>query len=110
MSDPSLREESASRSSQPSVAALDVEHTVEINVRRELLSHPTLQFASLVIRRIDDGVCLEGVLDTNGDTADVCTLARKVAGVEQVLNHLVTHGAEMSQDESAGGVRGVSCR
>jgi hypothetical protein len=56
-------------------------------VQRHLLSHPDLRFSSLVIRRIPNGVCLEGVLE-QGDL-DVSNLARNVAGVDEVLNHLV---------------------
>jgi hypothetical protein len=63
-------------------------HGLEQAVHRRLRSHPGLQFASLVIRRIPNGVCLEGVLETDADQ-DVCHLARSVAGVDEVLNHLV---------------------
>ena len=59
------------------------------NVRRELLNRPGLQFASLVVRRVQNGVCLEGVLEANKANDDVCRLVQSVAGVERVLNHLV---------------------
>ena len=62
---------------------------VEQEVRRHLLTHPNLKFSSLVIRRIRDGVCLEGVLEADQTVPDVCRLAQSVAGVRQVLNHLV---------------------
>lgn len=64
-------------------------HQIEQSVRRQLLAHPEFRFSSLVIRRIEDGVCLEGVVETDDDCADVCRLARSVAGVNSVLNHLV---------------------
>jgi hypothetical protein len=64
-------------------------HHIEQEVQRRLLSEPELRFASLVIRRTPQGVCLEGVLETDDGTPDVCALARSVAGVEEVLNHLV---------------------
>ena len=41
-----------------------------------------------MIRRIPNGVCLEGVLESETDH-DICNLARSVAGVDEVLNHLV---------------------
>jgi hypothetical protein len=63
-------------------------HRLEQAVQRHLLSQPQLQFSSLVIRRIPNGVCLEGVLENNANL-DVCGLARSVAGVNEVLNHLV---------------------
>lgn len=68
--------------------AIGAPHRLEQAVQRHLLSHPELRFSSLVIRRIPNGVCLEGVLETSANL-DVCNLARSVAGVNQVLNHLV---------------------
>jgi osmotically-inducible protein OsmY len=64
-------------------------HQVESEVRRTLLAEPELSFASLVVRRVPDGVCLEGVLETGNDAPDVCRLARTVLGVERVINHLL---------------------
>ncbi len=63
-------------------------HRLERAVRRHLMSHPKLRFSTLVIRRIPNGVCLQGVLEESVDL-DVCSLARSVAGVNEVLNHLV---------------------
>ncbi len=78
--------ESASQSSSP--RCFEAPHGLEQAVHRRLRSHPGLEIASLVIRRIPNGICLEGVLE--GDTGqDVCSLARSIAGVDQVLNHLV---------------------
>jgi hypothetical protein len=67
---------------------VDAPHGLEQAVHRCLLSHPGLQIASLVIRRIPNGVCLEGVLESDSDE-DVCNLARRVSGVDEVLNLLV---------------------
>lgn len=64
-------------------------HRIEREVQRALLSHPRLRFSSLVIRRTGNGVCLQGVLQDDADSPDVCTIAQRVAGVEHVLNHLV---------------------
>ena len=69
-------------------------HRIEEDVQRELLGHPDLRFSSLVVRRIRDGVCLEGVLDVDETCPDVCDLARQVAGVREVLNHLVVHRSD----------------
>jgi hypothetical protein len=63
-------------------------HRLEQTVQRYLLSHPDLRFSTLVIRRIPNGVCLEGVLESSANL-DICGLARSVAGVNEVLNHLV---------------------
>jgi hypothetical protein len=67
-------------------------HRLEQAVQRHLLSHPQLRFSTLVIRRIPNGVCLQGVLEHSVDL-DVCSLARSVAGVNEVLNHLVVRHA-----------------
>ncbi len=65
-------------------------HRIEREVQRELLSEPRLKFSSLVIRRMNNnGVCLQGVLEADDESPDVCSLAQRVSGVEQVLNHLV---------------------
>lgn len=64
-------------------------HQVEQEVQRALLSQPSLRFASLVVRRIDNGVCLQGVLEVDEELPDVCHIARRVSGVRQVLNRLV---------------------
>jgi osmotically-inducible protein OsmY len=68
-------------------------HQVELDVQRALLSQPRLHFSSLVVRRISDGVCLQGVLEADADSPDVCSIAQGVSGVRQVLNHLVVAGS-----------------
>jgi osmotically-inducible protein OsmY len=70
-------------------------HQVELDVQRELLAQPSLRFSSLVVRRISNGVCLQGVLETDADSADVCSIAQRVSGVQQVLNHLVVTGGRV---------------
>jgi osmotically-inducible protein OsmY len=64
-------------------------HRVEQEVQRELLAQPTLRFASLVVRRIDNGVCLQGVVEADEEHPDVCRIAQRIAGVQNVLNRLV---------------------
>lgn len=64
-------------------------HRIEQEVQRELLAEPQFRFASLVVRRINDGVCLQGVLETDDNSPDVCSVAQRVAGVQQVLNRLL---------------------
>ena len=63
-------------------------HSLERQVQRKLLAQPQLQFSSLVVRRMPDGVCLEGVLEST-DGSDLGTLARQVEGVVRVLNHVM---------------------
>jgi len=64
-------------------------HQVEQEVRNALLAQPNLHFSSLVVRRIEGGVCLQGILQTDAESPDVSSIAQRVAGVECVLNHLL---------------------
>lgn len=64
-------------------------HRIEQEVQRELLAEPHFRFASLVVRRINDGVCLQGILEANDGAPDVCSVAQRVTGVQQVLNRLL---------------------
>jgi osmotically-inducible protein OsmY len=64
-------------------------HSLEARIRHDLMAVPELRFSSLVVRRIPDGVCLEGVVSTSAEDSKLCQLVREVAGVNAVLNHLV---------------------
>ena len=70
-------------------AQSDPAHQLASDVRRALLSEDGLDIASLVVRRVPNGVCLEGVVRVNGDDVDVCRAVRKLEGVGEILNHLV---------------------
>jgi len=72
----------------------DPPHLIESEVRRALVARPELHFKSLVVRRLRNGVCLEGVLEADDSAPDVDELAREVAGVECVLNRLLIHKLE----------------
>lgn len=65
-------------------------HRFEQDIRNRLMAEPSLNFTSLVVRRVRDGLCLEGVLEAD-DADDVSTLVRRVCGAMPVLNHLVVH-------------------
>ena len=64
-------------------------HNLECAVRRRLISQPGFEFSSLVVRRLDDGVVLEGVLEGDADLDEIARLASAVQGVNRVLNRLV---------------------
>lgn len=81
------RGSSPPRFASEAVGVLPSPHQIELDVQRALLAHPSLRFASLVVRRIDNGVCLQGVVDV--DSPDVCDIVQRVSGVGQVLNHLL---------------------
>ena len=70
-------------------------HCVELAVQHELLSEPRMHFSSLVIHRITDGVCLQGVVEVENDAPKVDCLVRRVTGVETVVNHLLVHESHM---------------
>jgi osmotically-inducible protein OsmY len=81
----------SSRLGKQPVELEDVPHRIEQEVQRKLLSDPGLHFSSLVVHRIPEGVCLEGVLETAENCSSVSQLIRSVEGVNRVLNHLVIH-------------------
>jgi osmotically-inducible protein OsmY len=54
-----------------------------------LTSQPGLSISSLVVRRLGNGVCLSGVVESTDDPADVCRLAQQVSGVNEVMNRLL---------------------
>jgi osmotically-inducible protein OsmY len=78
---------------QFAVDALDLSHRghrIEQAVQRELMAATTVRFASLVVRRVENnGICLQGVVETNEDVPDFCKIVQRVPGVDQVLNHLL---------------------
>ncbi|MBM3970559.1 MAG: hypothetical protein FJ302_11950 [Planctomycetes bacterium] len=65
-------------------------HHLEQEVRHRLMQESNLNFTSLVVRRVRDGLCLEGVLEAN-DSDEVSKLVSQVCGAIPVLNHLVVH-------------------
>jgi hypothetical protein len=73
----------------PDDCVLRPPHRFEQDVRFRLMAEPTLNFTSLTVRRIPNGVCLEGVLETDDDLPDISRLLRRITGVEKVLNYLV---------------------
>ncbi len=69
-------------------------HEVEGQIRSALLSLPDIHFASLVVRRTQDGVCLQGVMQVNETSPDVAEIVQQVAGIENVLNQLLIQTVE----------------
>jgi len=62
---------------------------LETDVRRALSASNGLDIGSLVVRRIPNGICLEGVIRVSSDDFDVCGGVREIEGVGEVVNHLV---------------------
>ena len=64
-------------------------HQVEEDVSRCLAADPNIHISSLVVRRIPNGVCIEGVLETDDGPPDVSSMVRCIPGITEVVNHLV---------------------
>lgn len=73
----------------PAESTAEPPHQLEQAVRRELMNQPTLKFSSLVVRRMPNGVCLEGVVESIGSASDIGQIVNTVAGVDRVVNRLV---------------------
>ena len=67
----------------------DSPHSVEERVQRLLLSDSRFHFSTLVVHRIADGVCVQGVVETEKDCEQLCSVIQSVPGVRRVLNQLV---------------------
>jgi len=100
MSNSQLRSASASATSTDSVRCGDAvlgfqhhPHQVEQQVQRHLLAEPALKFSTLVVRRTEGGVCLQGTMETEPDGPDVASLAKQVSGVTSVINQLLITGS-----------------
>lgn len=63
-------------------------HELECLIQRSLQSYPGLHFARLTVHQCQQGVCLEGLLESNDDGLDLCDLVNEIAGV-RALNHVV---------------------
>ena len=63
-------------------------HHIEKDVQRLLAGLPGMQILTLTVHRMDDGVCLEGTLETDRPCPDLKQILQEVAGVEQVINRL----------------------
>lgn len=76
----------AESSSERLLASLP--HAMECQVQRLLLAQPDLHFRQLAVHRIDGGVCLEGVLDSQS-SMKIPSLALQVQGVTRVIDRLL---------------------
>ena len=65
-------------------------HSLESQVHRELTTVEGMKISSLVIRRIEDGVCLEGIMEVDAPES-ATKAALRIAGVGRVQNNLLSH-------------------
>lgn len=68
-------------------------HELECLIQRGLQAYPGLKFARLSVHQCPQGVCLEGLLETNDEDFDLCDLVNEIAGVK-AINHVVMHPAK----------------
>jgi len=64
-------------------------HFIECEIQRQLTSRPGLRISSLVVRRVHEGICLQGTVDSLEATRDICAVVQSVEGVSRVMNHLL---------------------
>jgi len=64
-------------------------HRLEQRVYRELCRCGGVAYSAVVVRRLPNGVCLEGVVRGDSGSFDPSRSALSVPGVREVLNHLV---------------------
>ena len=64
-------------------------HEIEYEVQRRLQSHPALKFSRLHVHRCQEGICLEGFLESNEYEINLCDVVRGIHGVTGVINHIV---------------------
>jgi hypothetical protein len=67
-------------------------HLIEQDVRRKLLAHDEWEFQSLVVHRMPEGVCLQGVLacDDPKTIDDIVKVTEKIPGITKVINQIVS--------------------
>lgn len=88
---PSLSVEVNSASTPKKTSQMSTErHELECRIQRGLQAYPGLKFARLSVHQCPQGVCLEGLLETNEDDIDLCDLVNEIAGVK-AINHVVIH-------------------
>lgn len=64
-------------------------HELDAEIRRALCAENGVDIGGLVVRRLPNGVCLEGVIRVSSDDFDVCSAVREIEGVGEIVNHLV---------------------
>lgn len=85
----------------------DEPHRVERLVQQMLLARTDVSFPSLTVRRLPNGLCLQGIMETGDNVPDILRTVRSIAMVDHVLNHLVVRrhptGAEETPSAGPGG-------
>lgn len=66
-------------------------HRIERDLQRELRASDAAHFETLTVRRLPDGVCVQGTAEGPYDREAVAELVRKIAHVERVVDQVVSH-------------------
>lgn len=64
-------------------------HDIESDVRRRLLAAAGVSVSSLVVRRVPNGVCLQGVIHFEDEPFDISDAVRELPGIRKVVNQMV---------------------
>ena len=75
-------------SPSPNLKAPLDRHELECRIQRDLQAHPSLRFSRLTVHQGPNGICLEGMLESNEEGIDLCELVRQMTPVN-VINHVV---------------------
>ena len=59
-------------------------HELECLIQRSLQTHAGLKFSRLTVHQFAQGVCLEGLLESNEQGIDLCDLVNEIAGVSAI--------------------------
>ncbi len=78
----------AAKSISPGLNSLS-SHQLEAKIRRALCAENGVDIGGLVVRPLQNGICLEGVIRVSSDDFDVCSAVREIEGVGEIVNHLV---------------------
>ncbi len=81
--------DSAQVEASRSNARLAKPHEIEVEVNRRLQQIPQINIKSLVVRRIPNGVCVEGRIEVGEDQVDLSDWMRDIPGLDEFVNHLV---------------------
>jgi len=74
-------------------------HDYERDIQRKLQDLPGLHFSSLVVRRLENGICVQGVVEINGPHPDVVQIVREITGAANVVDQLVVRDCQASISE-----------
>lgn len=79
----------AKTAARASSLQLSSPHSLECEIKHALAVDTDVNLSSFVVHRTKNGVCLEGVLEFDGECPDICKRIQAIAGVDEIINHLL---------------------